>query len=149
MADTVTIDAETLSSLTKQAFIRAGFPENDAETSAEILITTELMGISTHGVSRLEQYIKRIRAGVVKADPKISVTSQAPAIAIIDGDDGTYRRVDVHEFRELGGAHLHRVGRVVDQQRHARRVLEEHLLLPLATLAHKVPAGQNGGRARK
>ena len=69
MSDTFNINAEELSGLTRRAFERAGFCQSDAEAAAEILVTTDLMGISTHGVHRLEQYIKRVRAGMINSAP--------------------------------------------------------------------------------
>ena len=84
----VTVSAEELSALARQAFEAAGFPAADAETAAEILVTTDLMGISTHGVHRLEQYLKRVSAGVVQAAPEITVDDRAPALAIVDGGAG-------------------------------------------------------------
>ena len=89
MKDTsILVPAEDLSALAKQAFVNAGFPDADAETVAEILVTTDLMGISTHGVHRVEQYLKRVSAGMVQAAPEIVVEDRAPALAIVDGDDG-------------------------------------------------------------
>jgi len=82
------IPAQELSALAKQAFQNAGFPDADADTVAEILVTTDLMGISTHGVHRIEQYLKRVEAGMVQAAPEISVEDRAPALAIVDGGDG-------------------------------------------------------------
>ena len=64
------------------------FCQSDAEAAAEILVTTDLMGISTHGVHRLEQYIKRVRTGMINSAPKIVADDRAPALAILDGDDG-------------------------------------------------------------
>lgn len=84
----MTITAEDLSHLTQIAFESAGFSKSDAETVAEILVTSDLMGISTHGVQRLEQYLKRVRAGVVNAKPKIIIEDRAPALAVMDGDAG-------------------------------------------------------------
>ena len=88
MSDTIIISAEELSDLTRQAFERAGFCEIDAEAAAEILVTTDLMGISTHGVHRLDQYLKRVRAGMINPTPNIITDDRAPALAILDGDDG-------------------------------------------------------------
>ena len=87
MSDTI-ISAKDLSDLTQQAFERAGFCEIDAEAAAEILVTTDLMGISTHGVHRLDQYLKRVRAGMINPAPNIITDDRAPALAILDGDDG-------------------------------------------------------------
>ncbi len=87
-ADTVTIAADELKALTQSAFARAGFSKADADTTAEILVTTDLMGIGTHGVHRVDQYLKRVAAGVVPAKPDIRVTDKAPSIAIVDGGGG-------------------------------------------------------------
>ncbi|MBT6096273.1 MAG: Ldh family oxidoreductase [Rhodospirillaceae bacterium] len=86
--DRVTISAEDLKALAIRAFVRAGFGQHDADTTAEILITTDLMGISTHGVHRLDQYLKRIDAGVVPAQPDIKVIDKAASIAVVDGGGG-------------------------------------------------------------
>ncbi len=88
MAETVTIPADALKALTVAAFARAGFTKKDADTTAEILVSTDLMGISTHGVHRVEQYIKRIDAGVVPARPDIRCGDKAPSMAIVDGGGG-------------------------------------------------------------
>ena len=88
MSETSKISAEDLSNLVRQGFERVGCPSGDAETAAEILVTTDLMGISTHGVHRLEQYLKRVRAGVINPIPNITVDDRAPALAILNGDGG-------------------------------------------------------------
>ena len=88
MSSTITITAETLSNLVNTAFLKTGFSKTDAETAAELLVTAELMGISTHGISRLDQYLKRVRSGVVNPTPNISIDNRAPGLAILDGDDG-------------------------------------------------------------
>ena len=82
------IAAEDLKALTVRAFERAGFSQKDAETTAELLVTTDLMGISTHGVHRVEQYLARVAAGVVPAQPTIRAADKAASIAIIDGGGG-------------------------------------------------------------
>jgi len=88
MSETETITAEELKALAVAAFQHAGFSKADADTTAEILVTTDLMGIGTHGVHRLDQYLKRIRAGVVPAKPQIAVADKAPSIAVVDGGGG-------------------------------------------------------------
>ena len=84
----ILISVEKLRALTTRAFSNVGFNKTDADTVAEILVTTGLMGIGTHGVLRIEHYLKRVRAGVVPAQPKIKVFDKAPSLAIIDGRAG-------------------------------------------------------------
>ena len=61
-SDVLHVAVIKLKALTTQAFSNAGFSDADADTAAEILVTTDLMGVSTHGVLRLEQYLKRVEA---------------------------------------------------------------------------------------
>ena len=84
----VLISQKKLSALTIRAFPNVGFNETDADMVAKTLVTTDHMGISTHGVLRIEQYLKRVRAGVVQAQPQIEVFDKAPSLAIIDGGAG-------------------------------------------------------------
>ncbi len=48
----------------------------------------ELRGLPSHGLSRIPIYTKRLRLKLVNARPDIKVTSIAPAVAHIDGDNG-------------------------------------------------------------
>jgi LDH2 family malate/lactate/ureidoglycolate dehydrogenase len=48
----------------------------------------DLFGVHTHGVSRLESYAERVKAGGAKARPDIRVERGAPSIARLDGDRG-------------------------------------------------------------
>lgn len=88
MSDIVYVDAAELTVLATRAFIQAGFPDADAAAAAEILVTMDRMGVATHGVERLGQYLKRVELGVVKARPDIRIEQRAPTLAIVDGDDG-------------------------------------------------------------
>ena len=48
----------------------------------------DLTGADAHGVFRLPQYVRRLRAGGVNPKPSIQVTKTAPATALVDGDNG-------------------------------------------------------------
>ena len=60
MSDTEIIAEAELSALAARAFENAGLTPEDAATTARHLVLMDLMGVSTHGVHRLEQYLKRI-----------------------------------------------------------------------------------------
>ena len=87
-SDVLHVAVAELKALTTQAFSNAGFSHADADTAAEILVTTDLMGVSTHGVLRLEQYLKRVEAGVVQAKPEIKVIDKMASLAVVDGGAG-------------------------------------------------------------
>jgi len=73
----------------------AGMREPDAATVAAVLVDTSLDGIDTHGISRLPIYISRLRNGRMNPRPNPAVERTAPAIAIVDGDNGLGQLVSV------------------------------------------------------
>ena len=83
-----------------QALQRVGVPEEDARTTVEILLWADLRGISTHGIRRLLMYIPRIRKGLMKPRPEITVESPAPGVRIVSGDDGLGPVVGARGMRE-------------------------------------------------
>ena len=46
------------------------------------------MGIGTHGLSRVTDYVGRIEAGGIDAAAQITVNAPAPALRLLDGDNG-------------------------------------------------------------
>ena len=67
---------------------KCGFGEADARTTTDVLVTTDTMGIYTHGTKALRGYVKRVRAGGVKVDAVPKVASEGPAWAVVDGQAG-------------------------------------------------------------
>ena len=63
-------------------------PAADAAKVAELMLEADLTGADAHGVFRLPQYIRRIKAGGVNPKPNITVEQTAPATAMVDGDNG-------------------------------------------------------------
>jgi len=69
------------------AFEKAGLPPADASTVAGLMADADLQGSDGHGVTRLPNYVKRIRAGGVNRNPDIRVVEERPATALLDGDN--------------------------------------------------------------
>jgi len=65
-----------------------GVPEDHAKITADVLVQANLRGVDSHGVLRVEHYIKKIAAGGINPVPKIGVNRTGPVTAIVDGDDG-------------------------------------------------------------
>lgn len=70
------------------ALTAVGLPPAGAERTAQFMADADLHGIDTHGVFRLPGYIKRIKSGGMTLDPDIKIIREAPATALIDGDNG-------------------------------------------------------------
>jgi len=64
-----------------------GLPDPDALTVASLMAEADLQGSDGHGVIRLPQYARRIRAGGIKLRPDIRVLEERPGMALIDGDN--------------------------------------------------------------
>ena len=67
---------------------RRGLPEADAARCAELMTEADLTGADGHGIFRLPQYVRRLKAGGFNTHPNITVTQTAPATALVDGDNG-------------------------------------------------------------
>lgn len=70
------------------ALERAGLPAADAAKVADLMARADQQGSDGHGIIRLPQYVKRIRAGGMNLRPDIRVVAEKPAMALVDGDNG-------------------------------------------------------------
>ncbi|HEV2133334.1 MAG TPA: Ldh family oxidoreductase [Terracidiphilus sp.] len=77
---------ERLESLVAQLAAGIGVPTENAALFAEVLVDADLHGVSTHGVSRLNIYLKRIEAGLI--DPKATLREDRRRGAILALDAG-------------------------------------------------------------
>ena len=71
-----------------EALRACGLPAPDAKTVAQLMTLADLRGSDGHGVFRLAQYIKRIKAGGINVKPNIKIISERKAQALVDGDNG-------------------------------------------------------------
>jgi LDH2 family malate/lactate/ureidoglycolate dehydrogenase len=75
-------------SLIEDALSVAGLPREDAALCALRMGEADLTGADAHGVFRLPQYVRRLKAGGFNKRPNITVARSAPATALVDGDNG-------------------------------------------------------------
>jgi len=74
--------------LIADALIAAGLPQPDAARCAELMSEADLTGADGHGIFRLPQYVRRLKAGGFNKRPNITVSRAASATALLDGDNG-------------------------------------------------------------
>jgi LDH2 family malate/lactate/ureidoglycolate dehydrogenase len=77
-----------LESFVARALIAVGLPASDADQVAQLMILADLRGSDGHGIFRLPQYIRRIRAGGMNLRPNIHIVQETDATALVDGDNG-------------------------------------------------------------
>jgi len=89
MSDNIVfVDANTLENFMRDVFIRLGVPKNDAQIIADVLITSDLRGIESHGIQRCKMYYDRIKEGIYEAKTKIDIIKEGPTTALLDGNCG-------------------------------------------------------------
>ena len=82
------IDFDSLHGFIARALHCTGLPAADADKVARLMAQADLQGSDGHGVIRLPQYVKRIRAGGINTRPDIRVVKERAAMALVDGDNG-------------------------------------------------------------
>jgi ureidoglycolate dehydrogenase (NAD+) len=82
------IRAGELSALVKDIFRSRGVSERDSGIVADCLIQANLRGTDSHGVMRVEHYIRRLDAGSINPTPVEKIDRTGPATAMVNGDDG-------------------------------------------------------------
>lgn len=84
----VWIPIERLRTFVIDALFAVGVKSEDAKMVADVLITADLRGIDSHGVSRLRRYVDGIRKGKIVAQPEVQVLQRGPTSAVLDARNG-------------------------------------------------------------
>jgi LDH2 family malate/lactate/ureidoglycolate dehydrogenase len=83
-----TISFDRLKMFIHQALTRLGLPDADAITVAALMAEADLQGSDGHGVTRLPQYARRIKAGGMNPRPNIQIVHEHASTALLNGDNG-------------------------------------------------------------
>lgn len=86
MSDERRVSARIAHDFTRRAFLAAGLSQKDARTIADNLILAELRGISSHGMTRLIYYLKKLEDGGFNAAPSLRVVSERLGTFVVDAD---------------------------------------------------------------
>ena len=80
--------ASDLEAFVARTLVAVGLPAAEAAQVARLMILADLRGSDGHGIFRLPQYVRRIRAGGMNLRPKIHIVQETEAMALVDGDNG-------------------------------------------------------------
>ena len=83
-----TVTFSRLKAFIQEALTKVGLPEQDAATCATLMAEADLQGSDGHGVTRLPQYVRRIKAGGFNVRPNIRVVHDHLSTAVLNGDNG-------------------------------------------------------------
>src|SRR5215813_4879288 len=85
--DQVLVSEAALRKAVTEIFSKMGLTREDAAEGADVLTTTDLRGVETHGVSNmLRQYVRDYKAGKLDPRPGWKVMREAPGTAVIDAE---------------------------------------------------------------
>jgi LDH2 family malate/lactate/ureidoglycolate dehydrogenase len=73
-----------------------GMSDAHADTTAEMMLETDLRGVDSHGISMLPTYDREYRAGRLNMRPSFKTVREGPAFALIDADASLGHPVSVH-----------------------------------------------------
>ena len=93
--DYVRVDHEELRSFVTEIFLTLGVDRWEASVVADVLVTADLFGISSHGVQRVRRYTDGIRVGNVNIRANVRVVRDFGSTALIDGDNGLGQPIGV------------------------------------------------------
>jgi uncharacterized oxidoreductase len=120
----VAVAIEDVSSMGSKILRQAGARPEDAAIVIDHLVTAERMGIASHGLMRVPQYVEEIRSGTIDPTSAVEFVRAAPGRLRVDGQRGFGQVVGtrmveavVPLVEEVGiamasGRHLGHTGRV-------------------------------------
>ncbi|HWX47150.1 MAG TPA: Ldh family oxidoreductase [Roseomonas sp.] len=98
MTETTIPEAELLA-LATRALARSGMPEAEAGEAARVLVLADMFGLRTHGISRVAQYLERVKLGGINPRAAVQVMRMAPGLSMIDGQNGVGTLVGMRALR--------------------------------------------------
>ncbi len=81
-------DPEAVKEAVTEIARAAGVPEQDAEMLADSLVDADIHGLSTHGVSRVDIYMRRIQKGLTDPKAEISFDERGPCVFAVNAGNG-------------------------------------------------------------
>src|SRR5580765_3157734 len=79
---------ESAKKLAEAIAVAAGVPKDDAVVLADALVETDIQGTSTHGISRLNIYIRRIQKGLIAPAAKLEIERRRGGTLAVDAGNG-------------------------------------------------------------
>ena len=77
--------ADELVDIGTRIFVAAGAPEPIARRVADSLVLSNLMGVDSHGIMRVPQYLRGIDAGSIVPDAQPKILREDGAVVLMDG----------------------------------------------------------------
>jgi len=82
------ISIETARKIAEDTLESFGIDTDAAKRGADVLISSDIRGIGSHGLPRLAMYEKDITNGLINLKPNVRITNETPSTAAFDCDFG-------------------------------------------------------------
>ncbi len=124
------VEFEKLIVCAREIFEKAGVPGEEAQIVAEELAMANMMGVDSHGVLRIPQYLDEMKSGQIKPGVSMEIVKETPVTAILDckqnfGQVGARKMVDIVEEKakknfmacalSLNANHIGRLGSYTEE----------------------------------
>jgi L-2-hydroxycarboxylate dehydrogenase (NAD+) len=149
-------DYRKLQTLVVLIFEKLGYSKKHAEHIADVLVTADLFGVTSHGLQRLNLYEYGLKIGRIKLEAKPKIVKETPLSALIDADDamGQVASVEAMELA-IRKARTSGIGVVVTRNNnhfgiagyYARMAMQAGLLGICMTNSEALMVPTNGKRA--
>lgn len=85
--------------LVERVFMRVGVEQSMAQDAAQMLTLTEMLGVTTHGLLRVIDYVTRIREGGINPLARPEMQAVAASLIRVDGHNGLGPAVALRAMR--------------------------------------------------
>lgn len=105
------VEADKLTAFCEEVFTAAGVPNKEAGIISRSLVDANLIGLGSHGVSRVTDYLARLDEGLINRKTDIRVISETAGTALLDAGNGWGQvaseravKIAIQKAREVGVA---------------------------------------------
>ena len=95
----VKVPVKTLVTFMMDALTAMGTSHEDAKIISDVIITSDLWGVRSHGIAHLKMYHERIKKGLQLPTTRWGVVKDTQATAVIDGGNGMGMVVGYHAMK--------------------------------------------------
>lgn len=88
MQNFIRIKKDVLKRYVSRIFVELGVPKRDAEITADVLVSSDMRGIESHGVARLTRYVDGLKNKKIATKAKIKVIKKTVSTLLLDGGNG-------------------------------------------------------------
>ncbi|GAB3807888.1 Ldh family oxidoreductase [Virgibacillus kimchii] len=84
----LTVSAHKLIKFCSEILKKNGLPENEADVIADSLVDADLIGVGSHGVTKMTDYLARLDQGIIEKKTKMDIVRENDTTALYDANNG-------------------------------------------------------------